>query len=171
MKKTKKKELDYERIAVYVAIVVFAIATIVLIVKVKSSKKESVSEILEIGNIQKQDFKEKRAIITNYNDYKQFIKDNNLEKGNLKASDFKKNNYLLLIESYAKDVEYEMKKIKEISNSAEAGLTVKIDFYNYCDEVNSVDAIAYLIPIDKENTSKDTKIEVDYNNLTNETCE
>ena len=83
---------------------------------------------------------------------------------------FKRNNYLILIETYAKDLEYEKKKISEITNSEEVGLSVTVDTYGYCDDVDNVELIAYIVPVNKDNTSKNTKINVSYNMINDIKC-
>ena len=169
-KKTKKQEVDYKKVALYIAAAVFVLTTIILIKEALLANRPKNSEILSLGNVKISEYKSKRAVITNYNDYKSFLEEYNIQKGQLEKADFRRNNYLVLIETYAKDLEYEKKKIAEITNSEEVGLSITVDTYGYCDDVENVELIAYIVPVNKDNTSKNTKINVSYNMVNDIKC-
>ena len=57
-----------------------------------------------------------------------------------------------------------------ITNSEEVGLSVTVDTYGYCDDVDNVELIAYIVPVNKDNTSKNTKINVSYNMINDIKC-
>ena len=74
-KKTKKQEVDYKKVALYIAAAVFVLTTIILIKEALLANRPKNSEILSLGNVKISEYKSKRAVITNYNDYKSFLEE------------------------------------------------------------------------------------------------
>lgn len=171
IKKPKEDEkINYKRVAIFVLIVATLIGIFTLIKEVKNMNKETNSEIITLGNFNLEDAKLENKVVTTYKAYKNFLKEYKVE-GNLTKQDFKYRDYIISVQSFSQDYEKERKKLVEIANSANNGIELVFNIYNYCEEPVEVELYAIIVPVAKNQLSSGSKIENVYNDLGEKNCE
>lgn len=171
IKKPKEDEkINYKRVAIFVLVVATLIGIFTLIKEVKNMNKEANSEIITLGNLNLEDAKLENKVVTTYKAYKNFLKEYKVE-GNLTKQDFKYRDYIISVQSFSQDYEKERKKLVEIANSANNGIELVFNIYNYCEEPVEVELYAIIVPVAKNQLSSGSKIENVYNDLGEKNCE
>lgn len=171
VKKPKEEEtINYKRVAIFVLVVATLIGIFTLIKEVKNMNKEANSEIITLGNLNLEDAKLENKVVTTYKAYKNFLKEYKVE-GNLTKQDFKYRDYIISVQSFSQDYEKERKKLVEIANSANNGIELVFNIYNYCEEPVEVELYAIIVPVAKNQLSSGSKIENVYNDLGEKNCE
>lgn len=171
VKKPKEEEtINYKRVAIFVLVVATLIGFFTLIKEVKNMNKEANSEIITLGNLNLEDAKLENKVVTTYKAYKNFLKEYKVE-GNLTKQDFKYRDYIISVQSFSQDYEKERKKLVEIANSANNGIELVFNIYNYCEEPVEVELYAIIVPVAKNQLASGSKIENVYNDLGEKNCE
>ena len=169
-KKKKEEKVDYKRVAIFVLVVASLIGLFTLIKEVKNANKSVSSEMITLGNYSLEDVKLENKVISSYKAYNKFLKQYKVE-GKLTKNDFKYHDYIISMQTYSQDYEKERKKLVEISNSANNGVELMFNIYNYCDEPAEVELYAIIVPVSKNQLSTSSKIENVYNDLGEKICE
>ena len=171
IRKPKEEEkINYKRVAIFVLVVATLIGIFTLIKEVKNMNKEANSEIITLGNFNLEDAKLENKVVTTYKAYKKFLKEYKVE-GNLTKQDFKYRDYIISVQSFSQDYEKERKKLVEIANSANNGIELVFNIYNYCEEPVEVELYAIIVPVAKNQLTSGSKIENVYNDLGEKNCE